>query len=359
MKLESKSQKKPVFEAKGLETVRRDQCALTQKVLRNALITLFRDGKEAVKDYLYRQWSLIFSGQLPVSDFVLTGRVRSRYRGGREGPVQAVLARRIGEADPGRIIRHMERLPYVIVAIPGITFRLKDCVLTPLELLERWDAYAIHSAYYIQKVRQWCDPSGPQESPLNSSLFLCRNQHVNASLQRCLGLAPHFIDVNVWYQACPKPRRRIHFWPVRSKSRAMISSYFGSDVCSLCHRRCMASGRDRVVVCSDCRRDEIKASQSALLMLNKSQQLAHEAARECSNCNHCFEHSGTFAAIRDDEGNNGPRKTTDFSRPLGAESLQLPLANCVCIDCPTTYLRHRLREHEIEANATCEALGAL
>jgi DNA polymerase zeta len=153
MKLESKSQRKPVFEAKGLETVRRDQCALTQKVLRNALIALFRHGKEAVKDYLYRQWSLIFSGQLPVSDFVLTGRVRSRYRGGREGPVQAVLARRIGEADPGRIIRHKERLPYVIVATPGITFRLKDCVLTPLELLERWDAYAVHSAYYIEKVR--------------------------------------------------------------------------------------------------------------------------------------------------------------------------------------------------------------
>lgn len=153
MKFESKGQKKPVFEAKGLETVRRDQCALTQKVLRNALITLFRDGVDAVKDYLFRQWSLIFSGQLPVSDFVLTGRVRSRYRGGREGPVQAVLARRIGEADPGRIIRHKERLPYVIVATPGVNFRLKDCVLTPLELLERWDAYSIHSAYYIEKVK--------------------------------------------------------------------------------------------------------------------------------------------------------------------------------------------------------------
>ena len=158
MKFESKGQRKPVFEAKGLETVRRDQCALTQKVLRNALITLFRDGVDAVKDYLFRQWSLIFSGQLPVSDFVLTGRVRSRYRGGREGPVQAVLARRIGEADPGRIIRHKERLPYVIVATPGVNFRLKDCVLTPLELLERWDAYSIHSAYYIEKVcLSWVD----------------------------------------------------------------------------------------------------------------------------------------------------------------------------------------------------------
>ena len=153
MKYESKNQKKPTFEAKGLETVRRDQCALTQKVLRNALLTLFRNDIAAVKEYLFRQWSQIFAGQLPVSDFILTGRVRSKYRGGREGPVQAVLAKRIGEADPGRIIRHKERLPYVIVATPGLTFKLKDCVLTPLECLERWDSYTIHTAYYIEKVR--------------------------------------------------------------------------------------------------------------------------------------------------------------------------------------------------------------
>jgi DNA polymerase zeta len=88
MKFESKAQKKPVFEAKGLETVRRDQCALTQKILRNALIKLFNSGIDAVKDYLFRQWSLIYAGNLPLSDFILTGRVRSRYRGGREGPVQ-------------------------------------------------------------------------------------------------------------------------------------------------------------------------------------------------------------------------------------------------------------------------------
>jgi DNA polymerase zeta len=152
MKFESKSQKKPSFEAKGLETVRRDQCALTQKILRNALVTLFRTGIDAVKEYLCRQWSLIFAGQLPVSDFILTKKVRSKYRGGREGPVQAVLSRRLAEADPGRVIRNNARLPYVIVATPGLTFRLKDCVLTPMEVLERWDAYTIHSAYYIQKV---------------------------------------------------------------------------------------------------------------------------------------------------------------------------------------------------------------
>jgi DNA polymerase zeta len=44
MKFESKEQRKPIFEAKGIETVRKDQCSLTQTVLRNTLVALFRNG---------------------------------------------------------------------------------------------------------------------------------------------------------------------------------------------------------------------------------------------------------------------------------------------------------------------------
>jgi hypothetical protein len=39
----------------------------------------------------------------------------SSYRGGRIGPVQAVLAKRLAEVDPGKVVRHKERQPYVIV----------------------------------------------------------------------------------------------------------------------------------------------------------------------------------------------------------------------------------------------------
>ena len=115
-----------------------------------------------------------------MSDFILTGRLQSRYRGGRLGPVQTVLARRLAEADPGRVIRHNERLPYVIFAAPGLTFRLRDLVLTPIESLEQWDSYTLHAAYYTTK-------------------------HVNAALQRCLGLSPYHVDIHSWYESCPNP----------------------------------------------------------------------------------------------------------------------------------------------------------
>jgi DNA polymerase zeta len=317
MKFEGKDQKVPEFEAKGIETVRRDQCALTQKVLRNALVTLFTSGIQAVKKYLLRQWLLIMSGNLPVSDFILTGRVRSRYRGGGVGPVQAALAKRLAEADPGRVMLHKERLAYIIVATPGTTFKLRDSVLTPMELLEQWDAYTIHNAYYITR-------------------------------QRCFGLAPHFISIADWYDACPKPRRRVHFWPVtRCGSSSMISSFFGSDICALCKTKCHASGQGRVAVCSACRKDNVRAVCIAMSRLNLINKESHALAIKCGACNKCFEDASTFGATR---------KVRTGKLDSREDVLVTPLANCSCVDCPTTYDRHRIREAQLETSALLKSL---
>ena len=328
----------PSFEAKGIETVRKDQCALTQKILRNALITAFQEGLDAVKRYLFREWSKIHAGDASVSDFILTGRVRSRYRGGKIGPVQAALAKRLSEADPGRIVRHKERLAYVIVATPGRTFKLRDCVLTPLELLEQWDSYTIHAAYYITK-------------------------HVNAALQRCFGLNPYYIDVSTWYEMCPKPRKRIHYWPVtRAGGSTMISDYFGSDLCALCAVKCKTEGGARAVICYDCKKRGTDASYRALMRLNSTQLHANRIASSCQRCNGCVEDSNSFAPEEEvSKGLENQKKqsslftnsTSDMFRRSG---IVTPMANCVCTDCPTTFERHRLRETEIENIAICQAL---
>jgi hypothetical protein len=174
-------------------------------------------------------------------------------------------------------------------------------------------------------------------------------------------LAPHFVDVNAWYESCPKPRRRIHFWPVRSRNRAMISTYFGSDVCSLCQRKCQASGRALVVVCPTCRQDEMGSSQIALSHLNQVQTSAKLLAKECSRCNGCFEDADTFASVLEPEdAASHKQKTMDLmSGVQSGDWLRIPLANCVCIDCPNTFRRHGLREQLIQAMATCEVLDLL
>jgi DNA polymerase zeta len=320
MKYESIEERKPEFEAKGIETIRRDQCALTQKVLANALKTLFSRGIPAVKEYLVRQWKLIESGKLPVSDFILTGRVRSKYRASL--PVQAALARRLTEYDPGRVVRHKERLAYVIIASPGKAVRLSDAVMTPLELMEHWDLHTLNTTYYITK-------------------------HVNAALQRCLSLDPHRVDVHQWYRNAPKPRRRIHYWPSTGRS-AMISSFFGSDLCWFCGRKSKVSGRSHVSVCSTCRHSEARSVELAIRRMNLIEKESQALARTCGKCNLCFESSGTFAALE---------STSSGAIGKAKCKVQTPLANCTCIDCPVLYSRHRSREDELELRAVFQALG--
>ena len=216
-----------------------------------------------------------------------------------------------------------------------------------MELLEQWDAYSIHSAYYISR-------------------------HVNAALQRSIGLAPYFVNVGAWYDACPKPRRRIHYWPAtRTGSSIMISSYFGSDTCSLCGRKCRANGSARAVVCQRCRQDPVSVSVAAFKVLGAVQKESQQLANACSHCNGFVENPSTFARTKTESGTSvglnlgatgagvGSRSkdsalsTTSTTKTSGVVT---PLANCSCTDCPNTFQRHRLREREIEANAVCVAL---
>jgi len=139
----------------------------------------------------------------------------------------------------------------------------------------------------------------------------------------------------------------------------MITTYFGSDVCSLCQSKCQASGSAMVVVCTSCRKDETKSAQLAISRLNQVQLAAKKLANECSACNGCFEDDDTFASLLEpDDSESHKQRTMDLiNGGPGGECLRLPLANCVCIDCPNTFKRHHAREQLIEATATCEVLN--
>lgn len=176
---------------------------------------------------------------------------------------------------------------------------------------------------------------------------------MNASLARCFRLSPYNINIDTWYRLCPKPRRRIHFWPLstRSGTSHMISSYFGSDICALCGSKCKAEGgRSRAAVCQSCSGDEITAIDTAMRRLGSIQIEAMNLARNCSRCSLCYEDSTTFAETR------GATATTKQRQGSGG-GVVTPLANCICIDCPTTYKRHRLRETELETLALCDVLN--
>lgn len=198
-----------------------------------------------------------------------------------------------------------------------------------MELLEQWDAYSVHAGYYIER-------------------------HVNAAVQRCLSLAPYFVDVSQWFNASTKPPRRIHFWHT-SKSRSnnsMISNFFGSDRCLICGARCSTSGKSKASVCGSCIGNGVKATQVAMRQLRTTEYQAHTLAQKCSNCNNCFEDIDTYGVGTE---RKSPASNTHSRRTV----LETPIANCICTDCPITFERHRVAEKRLQASALAQRLDLL
>ncbi|CDI87412.1 DNA polymerase zeta catalytic subunit, putative [Eimeria praecox] len=67
----------PTFDAKGIETIRRDQCPLTSAILEKSLRVFFQTRDlSKVKELLYRQWSKMLRGQVPIRHYIFHRRAK-------------------------------------------------------------------------------------------------------------------------------------------------------------------------------------------------------------------------------------------------------------------------------------------
>ncbi|KAJ3125155.1 DNA polymerase zeta, partial [Physocladia obscura] len=64
--------KPPIFDAKGIETVRRDGFPAMSKIVEDSLKILFRDqDMSELKEYLYRQWDKIMTNRVELNDLII------------------------------------------------------------------------------------------------------------------------------------------------------------------------------------------------------------------------------------------------------------------------------------------------
>ncbi|KAJ6973962.1 DNA polymerase zeta catalytic subunit [Populus alba x Populus x berolinensis] len=152
---ESADQIEPMFDAKGIETVRRDTCGAVAKIMEQSLRLFFEhEDISEVKTYLQRQWTRILSGRVSLQDFVFAKEVRLE-------PCYA------------------ERVPYVVIhGEPGA--RLVDMVVDPLDLLAIDSPFRLNDVYYITK-------------------------QIIPALQRVFGLLG--ADLNQWFSEMPREAR--------------------------------------------------------------------------------------------------------------------------------------------------------
>lgn len=251
---ESSDQQEPVFEAKGIETVRRDGCPAASKMLEKSLRILFETyDVSKVKEYVCRQFTKILAGQCSIQDLLFAKEFRGTNGYKERACVPALtLTRQWTAKDPRHEPRRGERVPFLIVnGAPGLP--LIRLVRDPLEVLQN-ENYKINSIYYITKA-------------------------IIPPLNRCLLL----LGANVadWFAELPK---RQQFIPLisatkqKDKNSGIISRFFATTSCVTCDNQT----RDKI--CEPCR----KNSQSTVLTLSekifKLERKSRGTRQICESC---------------------------------------------------------------------------
>jgi DNA polymerase zeta len=289
----------PVFDAKGIETVRRDGCPAVQKILESSLKLLFRTlDLSKVKEYLIEQWSKIIKGTVTLSDFFIAKEVKlGNYRSKLLPPGAHLITKKM-ENDPTAEPEYGERIPYV-VASRGINNRLIDDVVLPTDFIND-DSLQLNWNYYITK----------QIIPPLSRIF------------NLIG-----VDVKQWYDEMPKEFRVNQFVDQDGDSRPKktIDQYYKTTHCVICHAR--ISVQNKIDLCANCKTNN---QQSLLVLL-------YEKRRVEKRYQDIFQHCRKCTGVPDTN-----------------------VINCVSIDCPVYHSRCKYeRLVKVSVPRYCDAMKEL
>ncbi|ANB12188.1 Rev3p [Sugiyamaella lignohabitans] len=245
---ETPDQKVPVFDAKGIETVRRDGTPAEQKIEEKALRLLFETSDlSKVKEFLHQQWRKIMTGNISVQDFCFAKEVRmGTYKEGGTLPPGAAVSAKKMEKDERAEPQYRERVPYVVISGPPGS-RLVDRCVSPDELVNNANYY-LDSDYYIKK-------------------------NLIPPLERIFNILG--ANVQSWYDQMPKV---IRFQPIKGKGEN-LRNYIKSASCIICKDKQTNDG-----ICSECREDPA----GSMLILQKRIKYSEEKVLEleaiCRNC---------------------------------------------------------------------------
>lgn len=259
-KYESRTQTVPDFDAKGIETVRRDGTPAEQKIEETALKILFRTSNlSQVKSFFQAQCAKIMQGRVSIQDFCFAREVKlgTYSEKGPPPPGALISARRMLE-DPRLEPQYGERVPYVVVT-GGPGARLIDRCVAPDVLLN--DAHSdLDAEYYISK-------------------------NLIPPLERIFNLVG--ANVRQWYDEMPKYQRirRVEAGTVTDGketgfSKKTLESYMKSSTCMVCRE----SLDSESPICSSCFHQSPRSILELRSRLIRAERKAAQMAKVCRSC---------------------------------------------------------------------------
>ncbi|XP_030261407.1 DNA polymerase zeta catalytic subunit isoform X3 [Sparus aurata] len=256
---ENLDQKEPVFDAKGIETVRRDSCPAVSKILERSIKLLFetRDISQ-VKQFVQRQCVKVLDGRASMQDLTFAKEYRGSgsYRPGACVPALE-LTRRMMAYDRRLEPRVGERVPYVIVyGIPGVP--LIQLVRRPMEVLQE-PSLRLNATYYITK----------QILPPLARMF------------QLIG-----VDVFSWYQELPRIQKASCSSALGGEEvgrKGTISQFFTTLHCPVCDEL------TQLGVCSRCRAEPQQVAVALFQDMRQWERQQDQLLKICRNCSGCAE----------------------------------------------------------------------
>ncbi|XP_034622780.1 DNA polymerase zeta catalytic subunit [Trachemys scripta elegans] len=254
---EALDQKDPVFDAKGIETVRRDSCPAVSKILERSIKLLFetRDISQ-IKQYVQNQCMKLLEGKASMQDFIFAKEYRgsSSYRPGACVPALEIT-RRMLAYDRRSEPRVGERVPYVIVyGMPGLP--LIQLVRRPIEVLQDTNL-RLNATYYITK-------------------------QILPPLARIFSLIG--IDVFSWYHELPRIQRAASTARTELEGRkGTISQYFTTLHCPVCDELTQHG------ICSKCRSQPQHVAVILSQEIRELERKQEQLVKICKNCTGCFD----------------------------------------------------------------------
>ncbi|KAJ6111935.1 hypothetical protein N7523_007996 [Penicillium sp. IBT 18751x] len=262
-KYEHRDQKEPDFDAKGIETVRRDGTPAEQKIEEKALKILFRTADlSQVKSYFHRQCSKIMQGRVSIQDFCFAREVRlGTYSDRGQLPAGAMISTKRMLEDPRQEPQYGERVPYVVITgAPGS--RLIDRCVAPEELLH--DAQLdLDAEYYITK-------------------------NLIPPLERIFNLVG--ANVRQWYDEMPKVQRIRRVEAASSLTgpnkglgtlKKTLESYMRSSSCIICKAKLSDA---TVPVCGECLQNPHLALLDVVSRLQRAEKRVVDLEAVCRSC---------------------------------------------------------------------------
>jgi DNA polymerase zeta len=268
---ETQSDEIPVFNAKGIETVRRDGFPAQQRMVEACIRILFRTSDlSLVKSYCQRQWLKILHGEILMQDFIFAKEVKlGSYSENGVPPPGAALAAKKMLIDKRNESQYGERVPYLISQGPAKA-RLVDLARDPLSMLHD-PRQSINAQYYITRglippltrifnlmgadVESWFREMPKTNSQMHSLSFLMRNQH-------------------------PLIHDRGGNTSSRGGGKERLVDHYRSEVCLVCRR---TSDQD---VCIDCRSTPAVTTYTLQRGVQNKESRVMAIDRICTTCSH-------------------------------------------------------------------------